>query len=63
MTGAFRRRDKGGSMADLLVVVALVAFFGLCLAFVRGCDQIIGPDAAESSEAATEPRAYSEIVA
>jgi hypothetical protein len=50
-------------MADLLVVVGLVAFFGLCLAFVRGCDQIIGPDAAESSEAATEPRAYSEIVA
>ena len=41
-------------MADLWVVVAVLAFFGLCVAFVYGCDRIIGPDDAydldESSE-------------
>jgi hypothetical protein len=31
-------------MADLLVVVTLIAFFGLCVALVRACDRIIGPD-------------------
>jgi hypothetical protein len=31
-------------MADLWVVVTVVAFFGLCVAFVWGCDRIIGPD-------------------
>ena len=41
-------------MADLFVVVTVLAFFGLCVAFVYGCDRIIGPDEAydldESSE-------------
>ena len=31
-------------MADLLVVVLVLGFFGLCVAFVYGCDKIIGPD-------------------
>jgi hypothetical protein len=31
-------------MADLWVVVATVAFFSVCVAFVWGCDRIIGPD-------------------
>jgi hypothetical protein len=31
-------------MADLWVVVATVAFFAVCVAFVWGCDRIIGPD-------------------
>jgi hypothetical protein len=31
-------------MADLWVVVTIVAFFGLCVALVLGCDRIIGPD-------------------
>lgn len=31
-------------MADVWVVLAVVAFFGMCVAFVRGCDRIIGPD-------------------
>jgi hypothetical protein len=31
-------------MADLLVVVTVLAFFGLCVALVWGCDKIIGPD-------------------
>ena len=41
-------------MADVWVVLAIPAFFGLCVAFVYGCDRIIGPDDAydldESSE-------------
>jgi hypothetical protein len=35
--------EKAG-MADLWVVLSVVAFFGLCVALVRGCDHIIGPD-------------------
>jgi hypothetical protein len=31
-------------MADVWVVLATVAFFGLCVALVWGCDKIIGPD-------------------
>ena len=31
-------------MADLWVILAILAFFGLCVAFVYGCDRIIGPD-------------------
>ena len=31
-------------MADLWVGLTIVAFFGLCVALVFGCDRIIGPD-------------------
>jgi hypothetical protein len=31
-------------MADLLVLLLVLGFFGLCVAFVHGCDRIIGPD-------------------
>ncbi len=31
-------------MADVLVVVTVLAFFALCVALVWGCDRIIGPD-------------------
>ncbi len=31
-------------MADLWVVLTIVAFFGLCYALVVGCDRMIGPD-------------------
>ena len=31
-------------MADLLFVVITIAFFLLCVAYVRVCDRIIGPD-------------------
>ena len=31
-------------MADLVFIVIVVAFFGLCVAYVRLCDRIIGPD-------------------
>jgi len=31
-------------MADVWVPLLIVAFFGVCVAFVRGCDVIVGPD-------------------
>jgi hypothetical protein len=31
-------------MTDVLVVVALIAFFALCAGFVAVCGRIIGPD-------------------
>jgi hypothetical protein len=31
-------------MADVLVVLTVFVFFGLCVALVWGCDKIIGPD-------------------
>jgi hypothetical protein len=45
-------------MADLWVVLTLVGFFALCVAFVRACDRIIGPD--ESSDLAIETPAREE---
>jgi len=34
-------------MADVWVVLVVVAFFALCVTFVWGCDRIIGPDESE----------------
>ena len=34
-------------MADVFVVITVLAFFGLCVGFVWGCDKIIGPDEPE----------------
>ena len=31
-------------MADLVVVVGVIAFFAICVGFVWACDRIIGPD-------------------
>jgi hypothetical protein len=31
-------------MADVVVVVGVIAFFAVCAWFVRACDRIIGPD-------------------
>jgi hypothetical protein len=36
------------SIADLWVVLTVVAFFALCVLLIRGCDRIIGSD--ETSE-------------
>jgi hypothetical protein len=33
-------------VADLLFVVITIAFFVLCVGYVRVCDRIIGPDPA-----------------
>ena len=38
-------------MADLWVLLGTLAFFGSCVAFVHGCDRIIGPDDAFDLEA------------
>ena len=31
-------------MADLVFILITVAFFALCVGYVRVCDRIIGPD-------------------
>jgi hypothetical protein len=31
-------------MADLVVVIGVLAFFALAALFVAGCDRILGPD-------------------
>ena len=31
-------------MSDVVVLAVTAAFFALCLAYVRWCDHIIGPD-------------------
>ncbi len=31
-------------MGDVIVVAVVLAFFGLCLAYVRLCHRIVGPD-------------------
>ena len=43
-------------MQDLIVVVVVFAFFGLCVAFVGGCSRILGSGEldAEASTASTE---------
>jgi hypothetical protein len=37
-------------MADVWVVLVVLAFFGLCVALVWGCDRIIGPDELDETE-------------
>jgi hypothetical protein len=41
-------------MEDVLFVAGLVAFFALCIAYIRFCDGIIGPDPLETA-AGTSP--------
>jgi len=31
-------------MYDLVFVATIIAFFALCVAYIKGCDRIIGPD-------------------
>jgi len=31
-------------MADLIVIVGMLAFFGIAALFIAACDRIIGPD-------------------
>ena len=43
-------------MADVLFLAVLVAFFGLCVGFVRLCDRMIeGSDAGGKVDGAGEP--------
>jgi len=38
-------------VADLLMVAVVVAFFGICIAYVSLCDKVIGPDPENLSRA------------
>lgn len=53
-------------MADLVVVVGVLACFGICLLVVRACDALIGPDPADASadpeSAAASPVTPGEVV-
>jgi hypothetical protein len=50
-------------MADVWVVLATVAFFGLCVALVWGCDKIIGPDDASDIREVDEVDETAELAA
>lgn len=41
-------------MADVWVLLLIVAFFAICVAFVRGCDRIIGHDDSEDTVPASD---------
>ena len=43
-------------MADLWVVLGVLGFFGVCVALIRGCDLIIGPD--DASDLADDEQAF-----
>lgn len=49
--------DKEKDMADTLLVLATTGFFGLCVAYVRGCARIIGdaPALADPGDATGTP--------
>ena len=32
-------------MYDAIFLLTIIGFFGLCVAYIKGCDRIIGPDA------------------
>lgn len=49
---AVLRRERN-KMADLVLVLVVLGFFGLCLLYVRGCDRIIRTD--ENSDPTAEP--------
>ena len=44
-------------MSDVIFLLTIVAFFALCVAYIRACDRIIGPDVelelVDEDEAAT----------
>jgi hypothetical protein len=31
-------------MTDVILVAVLIAFFGVCVLYVRACERIMGPD-------------------
>ena len=37
-------------MRDVVMLAVITAFFILCLAYVRWCDRIIGPDPVDASD-------------
>jgi hypothetical protein len=47
-------------VADLVVVVGIVAFFAICVLLVRACDWIIGADPAPEDVSTTADAEYEE---
>jgi len=43
--------DKDDDMADVVLVLVTLAFFGLGVLLVRACDSLIGPDTEAESPA------------
>ena len=43
-------------LVDLVFLVIMVAFFALCIGYVRLCDRIIGPDPHPASTAVDDDR-------
>jgi hypothetical protein len=41
-------------MADLVFLLIIVSFFALCVAYIRGCDRIIGTGREHDAEIETE---------
>ncbi len=41
-----------GAVADIGFLLLITGFFAVCVAFVRGCERIIGPDPATADPAA-----------
>jgi len=35
---------EDSAVVDIVFVLITIVFFGLCVAYVRACDRIIGPD-------------------
>jgi len=50
-------------MRDVLMLLSISAFFGLCIAYVAWCDRIIGPDPAESGAPADADASTNHVVA
>ena len=53
-------------MADFWALILVLGFFGLCVAFVYGCDNVIGPDGDAdlddaADDAAEEREEYTEL--
>ena len=44
-------------MVDIVFVLITIVFFGLCVAYVRACDRIIGPDEPKRDAVADTTRA------
>jgi hypothetical protein len=48
-------------VADLLFVIITIAFFVVCVGYVRVCDRIIGPDPAASAPGAPQQPEREEV--
>jgi hypothetical protein len=48
-------------VADLLFVIITIAFFVVCVGYVRVCDRIIGPDPATTTPAAPQESQREEV--